>query len=380
MHPDRPARRRAPLGLIGMLALVALIEAAEARTGGALSHPWAGDWRHATRAVAAEAPACRVLCFGDSLTKYGVVPRILEERLGGRAYNLALGAGPPAASLAMLERALAAGSRPEAILVDFAPHLLGVGPEISAVLLPEVLTPLDATRLGWDAGDPGLAASTALGWLLPTVKDRGEIRAAILGACAGEDRAPRRLAEAAARRNWEVNRGAHLAIRSPRGFADDAPWAKQLYPAEWSCTPPNAAHVRRFLRLAGRRAIPVFWLIPPFSPEVHVRRACSGLEERYTAFVARAVRSFPGVTVLDGRGAGYGVDVHADAIHLDRRGAAVFTEEVAAAVARRLGPGADRPGGWVRLPPYRDRPADAPLEDLLQSTLAVKDQGPAARR
>ena len=350
-------------------------------SGPPLAHPWAGDWRHARRASVAEASACRVLCFGDSLSKYGVVPRVLEGRLGGRAYNLAMGAAPPAASLAILERTLAAGARPAAILVDFAPHLLGTSPRISSVLLPEVLGPVAAARLGWDAGDPGLAASVALGGLVPTIKDRGEIRSALLDALHGVDRDPRRLAEAAALRNWGVNRGGHLAIRGARHFADDAPWAPQLYPPEWSCTPLNATHVRRFLRLAEAHAIPVFWLIPPFSPEVHVRRACSGLDERYTAFVSRVARSFPGVTVVDGRGAGYGGEVHADAIHLDRRGAAVFTEEVAAVVAARLGrppapaAAADR---WVHLPPYRDRPADAPLEDMLQSTLAVKSAAEAA--
>ena len=380
MRPNRTGWRRFPLGLLGMLALVALIEGLESRSGGALAHPWAGDWRHARRAAAVEAPACRVLCFGDSLTKFGVAPRVLESRLGGRAYNLAMGAAPPAASLVLLERALAAGARPAAILVDFAPHLLGTSPRISSVLLPEVLGPLDAARLGWDARDPGLAASVLLGGLVPTIKDRGEIRVAILDACNGVDRDPRRLAGAAALRNWAVNRGGHLAIRGARGFGDDAPWAGQLYPPEWSATPVNAAHVRRFLRLAGRHAIPVFWLIPPFSPEVHVRRACSDLDARYTAFVARVVRSFPGVTVVDGRGAGYGGDVHADAIHLDRRGAAVFTEEVAAVVAARLDGHSGAADRWVHLPPYRDRPADAPFEDMLQSTLAVKAAAEAVRR
>ena len=361
-----------------MLALVAAIEAV---VGGAdhLSHPWASDWKHARRAVERDAPAAAILCFGDSLTKYGVVPRVLEQRLDRRAYNLALGAAPPPVSLAMLRQALAEGAHPDAILVDFAPHLLGVGPEISAVLLPEVLSPLDGLALGWQTGNPDLATTLILARWLPTIKDRAEIRSAMLGALHGEDRTPRRTAEAAARRNWAINRGAHLAIRAPRGFGDDAPWAAQLYPPEWICTPLNAGYVRRFLRLAASRSIPVFWLIPPFSPEVHIRRACSGLDARYDQYVARVVSQFPGVTVIDGRQAGYGIAVHTDAIHLDRRGAAVFTEEVAEVVARHLAgrPALDR---WVHLPPYRDRPADEPFEDILQSHVAIQQADAAARR
>lgn len=379
MRPVGGIWRRLPLGLLGTLALIAAVEGWEVRQGDELSHPWAGDWKHGQMAVGRDAPTSRVLCFGDSLMKYGVVPRVLEARLGRSSYNLALGAAPPVVSYAMLDHALAAGARPDAILVDFAPHLLGVGPQISSLLLPEVLQVADCLTLGWETRDADLMASVALARIFPSVKDRLEIRAAIVAALGGLDRTERRLASAAARRNWEVNRGAHLAFRSPRYPGDDTPWAGHLYPAAWRCTPLNAIYVRKFLRLASSRSIPVFWLIPPFSPEVHARRAAAGLDDLYTAHVARVIAKFPGVTVIDGRQAGYVASVHADSLHLDRRGAAVFTEEVAEVVARHLaeGPATDR---WVHLPPYRDRPADGPFEDILQSRVATQAAARSARR
>ena len=370
---------RAPLGIAGALALVLAIEAIVGNQGDELSHLWAGDWKHGASAAVATAPGCRILCFGDSLMKYGLAPRILGERLGKPAYNLALGAAPPPVSYAMLEHALEAGAKPEAILVDFAPHFLAEGPGIASTLLPEVLDLRDAAELAWEERDPGRFASLALGRLFPTIKDRDEIRKAILDAFAAVDRTERRLAAATARRNWEVNRGGHMALRTPRLLGDDANWAGHLYPAKWSCTPLNRAYIRRFLRLAQARAIPVFWLIPPFSPEVHARRSLAGLDAGYERFVRGMAAKFPGITVVDGRKAGFSFQVHADPLHLDRRGAAIFTEEVAAVVAQSLGAGPGRPR-WVDLPPFVDRPLDGPVEDILQSRLAVQADGAAARR
>ena len=65
-----------------------------------------------------------VLAFGDSMVEFGVLPGVIAERSGLRAINLAVHDGSPAVSYFLLRRALEAGARPRAIVVDFMPHQL----------------------------------------------------------------------------------------------------------------------------------------------------------------------------------------------------------------------------------------------------------------
>ena len=67
-------RRAVPAGLLGMLALVAGVERYVAAPDDDLCHPWGRDWRAADRAARGKAAGCDVLCFGDSLAKYAVIP------------------------------------------------------------------------------------------------------------------------------------------------------------------------------------------------------------------------------------------------------------------------------------------------------------------
>src|SRR4051812_42261979 len=117
-----PRRGARPWGTMGMIVVVATVELLVHRvedrhftTNAALS------WAYGGRAADRKAAGRDVLCFGDSMVKFGVAPRVLEDRLGTKAYNLALYAGSPTASYFLLRRALEAGARPSAILVDFQP-------------------------------------------------------------------------------------------------------------------------------------------------------------------------------------------------------------------------------------------------------------------
>ena len=82
------------------------------------------------------------------------------------------------------------------------------------------------------------------------------------------------------------------------------------------------------------------------------------------------------ITVIDGVDAGYGNDLFNDAVHLNRRGAAAYTEAVGAAVAAALA----NPAGPRRavLPGFRPAP-DAGFEDLAQSYHATL-KGDGTRR
>src|SRR5439155_15786023 len=128
--------------------------------------------------------------------------------------------------------------------------------------------------------------------------------------------------------------------------------APALYPPAWACHPLNAGYVRRFLSLAARHGISVYWVIPPMTPEVHARREREGQEALYTRFVRETQAQFPNVTVLDGRRSGYGLSVHTDPLHLDHQGALAFSLDVADLMARRP-PGRSPIPQWVDLPAYR---------------------------
>jgi hypothetical protein len=127
-----------------------------------------------------------------------------------------------------------------------------------------------------------------------------------------------------------------------------------LAPDRWACDPIDAAFFEKFLTLAASKQIPIFWLIPPLSPEVRARRAFLHSEEAYTRFVRAAIERHRDVVVLDTRGSGYENSLYIDMIHLDRRGAKVLTGDLAAIMLNRLEKSAQAPR-WVEMPPFADR-------------------------
>lgn len=356
-----------PTGLLAMLALVAGVERHLARHDVDYVHPWAWDWKRSGAAASKEAAGCEVLCLGDSLVKFGLLPRVIEERLGVRSYNLAVGAGQASATYFLLRRALDAGARPRAVVVDFKPHLLAYDVHNSDAMWPLLLSPGECLDLAWSARDAGFFARTLLARLLPSVRGRAEVGAAIAAALRGGSSSPRDSLPPVWR-NWNVNRGAQVAPRGPGPPGAGAGWAHELFPAAWEPHPVNVAYVRRLLALAAARGIVVHWLLPPIRPDSQAECERIGLDARHAAFVAALRAEFPGLVVLDGRRSGYGAEVHVDPVHLDRRGAAALSADVAAALGGR-----ERPSGWVALPPYRERPAPGRLEDLEESRIALQD-------
>jgi hypothetical protein len=239
-------------------------------------------------------------------------------------------------------------------------------------LLAELADIQDCLDLGWTAGDPGLFGALALARLLPSVKHRREIRAVAIEALQGAAN-NRRYSAALLLRNWRVNRGALVLAREPRFRGNDGLCAEALYPASWGCDPVKLTYFRRFLRLAAAHKVTVFWLLPPLSPEVHAKRERTGIEPRYTEFARAAQERFANLIVVDGRHSGYDHTVHADPIHLDRRGALAFSAGVADVVGRSLT--APSPGPhWVVLPAFRDPLVRVGLEDIDESRVALRSR------
>ena len=372
---DGSPLRAWPLGLVGMLALVAGVERRVGRHADVkFTTTVTSAWTR-TAVGLKDAVPCRVVCFGDSLVKFGVSPAVLERRLGLPAYNLAVPKGQAPGHYFQLRRLLADGAEPAALVVDG--ELLGDDPRVQTRLWPELLNASECAELAWAARDENLFASTALARVLPTFRARLDVRRAVVAAFQGklpDEVMPIPILW----RNWKRNRGGMLlAETTERPDPRPAKLEAEGYrPASWACHPLNAAFVDRFLALAGSRNVPVFWLIPPVHPEVQARRSRYGYEAASEAYLRALAARHKNLVVVDGRASGYPADALADLTHLNRKGALTFSDGLAALIDDRLKhPGAA--SAWVDLPRWRAGVAEkvasaVEAEDLEDSREAVK--------
>jgi hypothetical protein len=391
---DRIVRttRRLPWGLLGMLLLIPAIESALARREvDFTSDPWAWDWPSNARAASRAARGRDILCFGDSLIKFAVMPRVLEHRTGRPTYNLALGGGMAASSYFQLRHALQSGARPRAILVDFWPDLLHKEPIENPRMLSQVATLRDCLELGWIALDGNLLGQVVSGRLLTSARCRFEIRESVRAWVLGGSYSNRGEV-LAFQRNWRANAGSMVWPRHPefvhgiKGEVEKMPglagqlWAESLYPDAWpSASSSNRVFMLKFFELAESHEIPVFYVLTPLHPVVQRRRERIGIDESHTRFARALHERFPGVTVVDARRSGYPPWVFTDFIHLDCLGSFEFSDDLADVLNHALDGGLDRPR-WVEMPAYHGRPPDVPLEDLNQSRLVLRDQGKTSVR
>ena len=364
----------APWGLAGALVLVVAAElgfdARADRYCGWLAYTWRDSAR------AARGPEVRdaeILGIGDSLLKQGVVPKILEDRLGRPCYNLAAHGASAPTTYFLFRNALRAGARPRAVVLDVHPNILAVQPKSSGVGWAEVAGPLDVLDMAVTTADLGLVLNAMGSNVLPSVRLRFGVREAVLGDLRGGEPAGR-LNLRAIGRNVRVNRGAWVApVVPPLENPERLLWNLPDF-GPWRPHPSNVAYLRKLLALATRERITVVWLLPPTSPAWQSRRESLGADRRYCDFVKTMQAEFPGIVVVDGRHAGYPQPAFFDLTHLHARGAT----ELTLALAGLLGPILDVPPGrsaWVELPPYRGREADPALEDLDRSKLAVGGAG-----
>lgn len=375
-------RRAAPWGLLGMIALVAAVEAGVGRHEFDFSDNALASWKHAAQAARREARDAQVFCFGDSLVQLSVVPQLIEARTGRRTYNLSVTGGPPPASYFLLERALAAGARPAAIVVDAKPNILATRHEWLIRHYSYVADVRDCVGLARTCQDPGLFARVTLARYLPSYRDRTPVRAAVVAAFGAGFASPREKI-AGRWRNLALNRGGLVFPKNP-AVADEVGPDEQMvyYPPTWIADPASRAYMNRFLALAESRGIPVFWIVPPISPRPQARREALGLDSAFTRFVAAAQARYRNVTVVDGRHAGYHPKLFVDQSHLDRQGATTFSVDLGDLIARHLDHKATPADAsrWVDLPAYRDVPVDIPLEDINESQVAATTARGGLRR
>lgn len=364
-----------------MLLLIALAERFVAGHALDFTRPEYWDWRSAGLAARHVAPGCEVLCFGTSMTQQGLIPGVIRERSGREARNLAVCAGQAPGSYFLLRRAIEAGARPSALLVEFHPQYLAEDHWGAVRFWPDLLDTRDGLDLSWSTRDAEFFATTALARLLPSVKDRFQVRACVAAALGGQN-ASTAPATVVYNRNRRQNAGAVVMPRNPAYRGEIAPhFLGGFLPDTWRPHPTNVAYIRRFLDLAASRGITVCWVIPPLSPDLQAARERKGLDASFTEFVRAFQATSPNLVVLDARHSGYGREVFTDAAHLDRQGACTLSADVGDLVdAGRALQGTAPADRWIELPRYRDLAPPAAPEDLEQSRLAIAARAASRRR
>jgi hypothetical protein len=370
-------RFRPPLGLLGMLALVVGVESFIARHG--LEFRDTGDWAWAVagRSAKLDGPGREVLVFGDSQAKLALAPALVEASSGRSTYNLAICGGQAPSSYFLLRRSINSGAQPSAILVDFFPKLLQLGPR-HTLNWPALLEPLEALDLAWVARDPGLFASIEVARILPSLRARQGIRTALLAFLDGRPN-PWASETPVYRRNWRMNLGAQIM---PGGAgvkpATDLVKLRQDFYSDLKFDPVNVVYMERFLALAASRSIPVYYLVPPLQPGLQAESERSGFDAAYVAFLKEIQSRYPNVAVADGRRALYDPAVFFDPLHLGRDGAWAYSLAIGD-LLRRHPP--EHPCGsrWIELPRYAGLPVGSPPEDIEQSRAAFETRRVARR-
>jgi hypothetical protein len=380
--PQRSRPRGWPTGLIGALGLILLLEPIIARIPGGdegrsrLAVSWQSSLRTATEPEA----RADILCFGDSLIKLGILPRVLEVRLGRSAFNLAVLGGQPPTSYFLLRRVLEAGNAPRALVVNFSPLLLGMDPRVSLEWWAGLLQARERLELAGRARDPGLAGSLILNGFMASLAHRDAFRVELgFAPFEGEERLTAEDLKALLR-NWDLNRGAQVAPRPFVPIRGSLPRPHDRPGWRWQPHPAHAYFVERFLTLAQARRIPVYWIIPPAEAEWLDRNESVGTVSAYRRYVHGQLSRFHVLTVLDMQRAGWDRRWFRDPIHVNRDGAIRLSLAVAETIARTRD-AQDRGGCWIEMDGVGSVPAQAfqdLLEDLDESRLAVNqgESGP----
>jgi hypothetical protein len=354
-----------PGGLLGMLLLLAGAESYVARHNLVYTRPDFWDWKLSGHHARTSARDCQVLCFGTSRIQQSIVPKVIEQKTGLKTWNLAMCWGQAPAAYFLLKRALEAGARPRSILVEYHPTALSDAPGGAGGFWSELLNLAETLDLAWSARDVTLFAATTLAHNVPTIKDRSQIRDTIVAALQGGTANPS-ASILTSIRNRNVNRGAFV-LPSLGGFRGKvgAQYQDAYFGTSWSCRPVNASYIRRLLALASTQKIQVYWVLPPFTPELQEKRDRANNVALYEAFVRGWMAEFPNLTVLDAERSGYEPNVFYDAAHLNREGALALSASVGDFLrTRQTTTSGDR---WVKLPAYRDWVPSFMVEDLPMS-------------
>ncbi len=301
-----------------------------------------------------------------------MIPSLIEAESGLRTVNLAAARCPTLMTYYVFRRALDAGAHPAAIVINTKQAVLIGSPEYNAQYWPAVLSPWECIELGFFSRRPEMAAAALIGCLLPSLRSRLEIRSNLLAALGGHSD-PLHDINRLLWRNWTVNDGANVATFHPGYHGELSPDIEErLHPSAFIVDRSNAEGMEEMLRLAARRNIRVFWLLPPLSAGLQALRDRSGAEARYEKWVRSFQARYPRfVTVLDARWVVSDPSMFVDATHLSGHGAIALShclgKALKAELARPVSPSELR---WCVLEASNDDPRAGvalAIEDIDQS-------------
>ena len=378
---QKSALRRMPFGLLGMVIVVITAEASARSNLDQISDWLSFNWRYAAESVAGPAAKADVVLLGDSLIKGGVLPSVIEPRLGTSVYNLSIQGGTAPTSYFLLKRLVESGSRPRLVVVDFHPNLLAVAPR-STETWGDLLTLRESADLLWNSGDLPLFARTSLLRAFPSYRHRSQTRAAILAALRGQVVHAKRYNDLLRQAYERSGAALLLPIQDQVRGPESASNAGQ-HRSAWKPHRCNATYVRRLLQLAEDNGITVAWLLPPTSPEWLARRRAMNAEAPHEAYVRAMSEKFPSIVVIDGRDAEYPSTAFKDLTHLHVGGASELSLGLAAILPRFLRVDGSRESEsprWLKLPRYQGQPLDPGLEVFDELELALKPAREFVRR
>jgi hypothetical protein len=315
------------------LALIVAIETCIVQFRWDTPTPATISWRLSGLAAKNEAVGCDVLIFGDSLVKHGLNARVFQDETGLKTYNLSVCACQSPANVVLLKRALNAGAKPKAVILEAAPDLMAGKPTTNVRNWPELLDPIEAVALSWRTHDAELAGRILLAEALPSYRARLEIRKLIVPPKEFDLHSRTealRLAD-----HWTAERGSNVA--GDHGTFDGTVTEaeqKTLLSDKFWCDRNNRHHLTAFLDEAKAHGIPVYWLLPPVSPAVQERRDSSGAEAKHLAFVESLTKPYPSARILNFQHAGFGATDFVDPRHMTGDAAKRLTRKVAAVVRR----------------------------------------------
>jgi hypothetical protein len=361
-NPDWPfpaphRRNRIPWGVVGMIGLIVVIECFVGRNWLDFSDPVSLSWRFSAEAARTDAAGSQVLCLGDSLVKHGLIPSVIEAESGLRTLNLSAARAPTLMTYFLFRRALDAGARPDAIIINAKPAVLIGGPEFNARYFQEVLTLRECAELFQISRRSSFMMSMLVGRLLPSLRGRLEVRSNLLSALGGQTDRLHDM-NRTLWRNWTVNGGAHVADLDLRYDGKVTPEvARRMQTDIFHVDKMNAEAIERLLQLAAKQGIPFFWLLTPLTAELQAFRDRSGSEAAYERFVRSAQSRYPQtMTVLDARRGDFPPRFFVDATHLNGRGAIALSRAVATVLEAELGQSKPpTPPRWITLRPSVDR-------------------------
>ncbi len=342
----------APWGILGALAILILVEGAVSQHSLDLASAVTIGYTHSHQAIYTESRDSSVFAMGDSQIKAGISPRVIEKRSGRKTFNLAINGATAPMTYYMFEQAISREPKPSAIIVDFKPTMLTIHPSI---VLPGFSSEMNFGQCVDFART--MKSSSFFAQLLThksirSLKERWGIRQYVSSALAGKA-IDQRLANFSTLSQWSADRGANSNPVNPSIESIESPWDEGAYvhdtPVPFDIL--NLVYVKRFLELAEKNQIPVFWVAPPLNPKIQAKRDARGLDSTFTSLLRSSAERFQGLTVIDARRSCYPVRKFVDGAHLDREGAAIFSEGVADVLSESLRHSSDR-NRWVNLPVF----------------------------